>query len=59
MVDTWEKMTSIDSIYGKSRMGGEKIIGNNHMVMRPALISRIVAKDKPVEFDYFESKDSF
>ncbi len=59
VADTWEKMTSIDSIYGKSRMGGEKIIGNNHMVMRPALISRIVAKDKPVEFDYYESKDSF
>lgn len=59
VADTWEKMTTIDSIYGKSRMGGEKIIGNNHMVMRPALISRIVAKDKPVEFDYYESKDSF
>ena len=59
VVDTWEKMTSIESIYGKSRMGGEKIIGNNHLVMRPALISRIVAKDKAVEFDYYESKDSF
>ena len=59
VVDTWEKMTSIESIYGKSRMGGEKIIGNNHLVMRPALISRIVAKDKPVEFNYYESKDSF
>ena len=59
VVETFEKMTTIESIYGKSRMGGEKLIGNNHMVMRPALISRIVAKDKPVEFDYYESKDSF
>lgn len=59
IVETWEKMTSIDSIYGKCRMGGEKIIGNNHLVMRPALISRIVEKNKPVEFDYFESKDVF
>jgi len=59
VADTWSKMTSIESIYGKSRMGGEKIIGLNHMVMRPALISRIVEKNKPVEFDYFESKDVF
>lgn len=59
VAETWEKIKSIDSIYGKSRMGGEKIIGNNHMVMRPALISRIVAKDKPIEFDYHESKDVF
>ncbi len=57
IVDTWEKMKSIDSIYGKARMGGEKIIGNDHMVMRPALISRIVEKNKPIEFEYFESKD--
>jgi branched-chain amino acid transport system substrate-binding protein len=57
IVSTWEKMKSIDSIYGKARMGGEKIIGLNHMVMRPALISRIVDKSKPIEFDYFESKD--
>jgi hypothetical protein len=57
VVDTWEKIQSIESIYGKSRMGGQNIIGNNHMVMRPALISRIVEKGKPVEFGYFESKD--
>ncbi len=57
VVTTWENMQSIDSIYGKSRMGGQKIIGNNHMVMRPALISRILDKSKPVEFEYYESKD--
>ena len=57
VVDTWEKMPSIDSIYGKARMGGQRIIGINHMVMRPALISRIVDRNKGVQFDYYESKD--
>jgi branched-chain amino acid transport system substrate-binding protein len=57
VVDTWEKMESIESIYGKARMGGQKIIGINHMVMRPALISRIVDKNKGVQFNYYESKD--
>ena len=57
VVDTWEKMPSIESIYGKARMGGQRIIGINHMVMRPALISRIVDRNKGVQFDYYESKD--
>jgi hypothetical protein len=57
VVDTWEKMLSIDSIYGKSRMGGQRIIGINHMVMRPALISQIVDRNQGVQFDYYESKD--
>jgi branched-chain amino acid transport system substrate-binding protein len=57
VVDTWEKMPSIESIYGKARMGGQSIIGINHMVMRPALISRIVDRNKSVQFDYYESKD--
>jgi len=57
VVDTWEKMQSIESIYGKSRMGGEMLIGNNHIVLAPAMISRIVEKDKPIEFGYYELKD--
>ena len=57
VVDTWEKIQSIESIYGQARMGGQRIIGINHMVMRPALISRIVDKNKGVQFDYYESKD--
>src|SRR4030042_963436 len=57
VVDTWEKMLRIDSIYGKSRMGGQRIIGINHMVMRPALISQIVERNQGVQFDYYESKD--
>jgi hypothetical protein len=50
-------MQSIESIYGKARMGGQRIIGINHMVMRPALISRIVDRNQGVQFDYYESKD--
>jgi branched-chain amino acid transport system substrate-binding protein len=57
VVDSFEKMQTIESIYGKSRMGGQRIIGINHIVMRPALISRIVDRTKGVEFDYYESKD--
>jgi branched-chain amino acid transport system substrate-binding protein len=57
VVDTWENMKSIDSLYGPARMGGEKIVGINHIVMKPVLISRIVAKDKPIEFGYYEARD--
>jgi branched-chain amino acid transport system substrate-binding protein len=57
IVETWEKTQTIDSIYGKSRMGGQAMIGNNHILMRPTLISRIVSKDKDIEFDYYPSKD--
>ncbi len=57
IVDTWENMQSIDSIYGKARMGGQTLIGNNHIVMAPAMITRIVGKDKPIEFGYYELKE--
>ncbi len=57
VVAAWEKMQTIDSIFGKSRMGGQSIIGVNHVVMRPVLISRIVAKNKPIESDSYESKE--
>ncbi len=57
VVRTWENMQSIESIYGKARMGGQEMVGINHIVVRPALISRIVEKDKPIEFDYYEGKD--
>lgn len=57
VVDTWENMQSTESIFGKARMGGRSIIGNNHIVLTPAMISRIISKDAPVEFDYYEMKD--
>jgi len=57
IVDTWEKIQTIDSIYGRSKMGGQAMVGNNHVLMRPALISRIVSKDKDIEFGYYPSKD--
>ena len=57
VVDTWEKMQSIDSIFGKARMGGQALIGNNHIVMAPAMITRIVGKDKPIEFGFYELKE--
>jgi branched-chain amino acid transport system substrate-binding protein len=57
IVDTWEKMQTIDSIYGASTMAGQAMIGTKHLVMRPALISRIVSKDKAIEFGYYPSKD--
>ncbi len=57
VVDTWQHMQSIDSIYGKARMGGEKLVGINNIVVKPVLISRIVAKDKPIEVGYYEARD--
>lgn len=57
VVDAWEHMQSIESIFGPAHMGGEKIVGINNIVVRPVLISRIVAKDKPIECGYYEPRD--
>ncbi len=57
VVDAWEKMQTIESIWGTARMGGQSMIGNNHIVLAPAMITRIVDKGKPVEFGYYELKD--
>jgi branched-chain amino acid transport system substrate-binding protein len=39
--DTWEKMTSIDTSYGKGHMGGLQTYGVSHIVVRPSPISRL------------------
>ena len=39
--NVWEKMTSIDTAYGKGRMGGLKTYGINHVVVKPYGIGRI------------------
>ena len=54
VVETWEKMESMESIYGKGRVGGHDIVGINHVLIRPVTMSRIVNKDKEIEFDYYE-----
>jgi len=51
IAETWEKMESIDTLFGKARMGGLETWGINHVVMRPAPISRMVKGE--VEFIKF------
>lgn len=38
---TWEKMKSIETLYGKGEMGGMKDFGINHVVMKPRPITRL------------------
>jgi hypothetical protein len=52
VVDTLEKMTSIDTPYGRGRMSGQDLFGINHVIIRPFTLSRIM-KDK-IEFDFIE-----
>ncbi len=43
----WENMTSIDTAYGKGKMGGLKTYGINHVVVKPYGLGRI--KDGTIE----------
>lgn len=40
--DSWEKMESIDSIYGQARMGGAKTYGIKHTVCHPVAIQSLM-----------------
>jgi hypothetical protein len=35
-------------------MGGQDTVGINRILIRPVTISRIVNKDKEIEFDFYE-----
>jgi branched-chain amino acid transport system substrate-binding protein len=52
VVATLEKMTSIDTPYGRGRMGGQDLFGINHVIVRPFTLSRLM-KDK-IEFEFIE-----
>jgi len=52
VVATLEKMTSIDTPYGRGRMSGQDLFGINHVIVRPFTLSRIM-KDK-TEFEFVE-----
>ncbi len=54
VVDTWEKMDSVESIYGKGIMGGQDTVGINRILIRPVTVSRIINKDKEIEFDFYK-----
>jgi hypothetical protein len=56
VVDTWEKMTEIDTIFGKGRMGGRDYFGINHVVIRPVPLSRIMNR-KVETVGFFEKKN--
>ncbi len=52
VVTALEGMKSIDTIYGRGRMGGEDLFGVNHVVRGPIGLSRIM--NGKVEFQFFE-----
>jgi branched-chain amino acid transport system substrate-binding protein len=52
VVTMFENMKSIDTIYGRGRMGGQDIFGINHVVRGPVGISRIM--NGKIEFEFFE-----
>jgi branched-chain amino acid transport system substrate-binding protein len=41
IAETWEKMKSIDAMYGKAKMGGMKAFGINHVMIRPVPITKL------------------
>jgi branched-chain amino acid transport system substrate-binding protein len=53
VVDALENMKSIDTIYGRGRMGGQDVFGINHVIRRPVMLSRIM--NGKIEF-YFSEK---
>jgi branched-chain amino acid transport system substrate-binding protein len=53
VVDTIDKMKSIDTIWGKGRWGGQEIFGVNHCIVRPVTISR-VKNGKVEQLDFIE-----
>jgi branched-chain amino acid transport system substrate-binding protein len=56
VVQTWENMKEINTIFGKGRMGGKDLFGINHVVIRPVPMSRIV-NGKVEHVGFFEKKD--
>jgi branched-chain amino acid transport system substrate-binding protein len=56
VVKAWESMKSIDTIFGKGRMGGKGLFGIDHVVIRPVPMSRI-ANGKVEHVGFFESKE--
>jgi hypothetical protein len=52
VVTTLENMKSIDTPYGRGRMGGQDLFGINHVIIRPFTLTRIM-KDR-TEFDFVE-----
>jgi hypothetical protein len=54
VVATLENMKSIDTPYGRGRMGGQDLFGINHVIVRPFTLSRLM-KDK-IEFEFIESQ---
>ena len=52
VVAALEGMKGIDTIYGRGRMGGEDLFGNNHVVRGPIGLSRIM--NGKVEFQFFQ-----
>ncbi|MGD0915171.1 MAG: ABC transporter substrate-binding protein [Thermodesulfobacteriota bacterium] len=52
VVATLENMKSIDTPYGRGRMGGQDLFGINHVIIRPFTLSRIM-KDR-IEFEFIE-----
>jgi branched-chain amino acid transport system substrate-binding protein len=51
VVGALEKMTSIDTVWGKGRVGGQDLFGINHIVIHPVPFSRIMnGKVEQLEF---------
>jgi branched-chain amino acid transport system substrate-binding protein len=53
VVDTLEGMTSIETVWGKGRWGGQDLFGINHVIIRPITFSRIVNGNVEFEFVKF------
>jgi branched-chain amino acid transport system substrate-binding protein len=56
VVKAWESMKSMETIFGKGRMGGKALFGIDHVVIRPVPMSRIV-NGKVEHVGFFESKE--
>lgn len=41
VAETWEKMETIDAMYGKAKMGGMEAFGINHVMIRPVPITKL------------------
>jgi len=52
VVTTLENMKSLETIYGRGRMGGQEVFGINHVIRGPVGISRIM--NGKIEFEFFE-----
>ena len=52
VVAALESMKNIDTIYGPGKMGGQDVFGINHVVLRPAMISRIM--NGKIEFEFIK-----